>query len=72
MRTYLGIPFGRLAAMVAAAVMLAVVIVAYAPLPQPCGYVADSGGELLPASCETYEELAERVAALPRGDRFAN
>lgn len=67
-----GIPLRTAGAAALAAVVLAVVIVAYAPLPQPCGYVADSGGELLPASCESYEELAERVAALPRGDRFSN
>ena len=76
MTTYLGLTrrAAIAAALVAVTVGGAIGLAIPAPDPAPCGLVADSGGTLVPASCSTADELADRLDVIREtrtGGRFA-
>lgn len=67
-RTFLGAPIRTAiaAAVAVVAVGTAIGLALPTPEPAPCGYVAEEG-VLVPASCETAEELDARLALIREG-----
>jgi hypothetical protein len=65
--TYLGVSVRVWLSWAVLSVAISVAALSWGLFGEPhCGYVADSGGEMIEASCYSLEELEERVAEIHR------